>query len=172
MSSCLLARAKLARYVADLRKSPVLEQGTTVIKAGFLASPTSTIGNVAGNSLMGTLEQFVTRPTAAGLDYLLAVGKAVTDSRPGGLLERIARNRSVTNSLRPGVVRAGLRGAAEGTREAAQTLRTGVDASADAAKWDLQRVHVANPILNAFQEKVFLWMGAQDRPFWSSAFRS
>ena len=49
-TSCALARARLARRVAELRPAGKIEKATTAVKAGFVGSIVTPMRALAGNT--------------------------------------------------------------------------------------------------------------------------
>jgi hypothetical protein len=168
MSACLLARAKLAQFVSSLAESSSAEKAGTVIKAGYLGSMKGLERNLGSNFAFGiALEDLGVQPLALAADVLQAhVRSAVTFGKvaPHEL-------RTMASSLDVGGMKAVAKGVREGTAEAVQLLRTGVDASNIGSKFDLHTVTFDNPVVNTVVHGVFNVLEASDKPFFGYAFQ-
>ncbi|HEY9225835.1 MAG TPA: hypothetical protein VIP11_04260, partial [Gemmatimonadaceae bacterium] len=167
VSKCAFLRAKLAQTVADLRQASSVEKGTTLVKAGFLASPKTFARNVVGNGAMAGVEHFITKPTAATLDYFMAVAKSAS--------QRFAVPARQFRTLAfPGLdeFKFGQRGFREGLTKAVDQVRTGVDPEAITDKYDVTRVSFKTPALNRAIHAVFDVMDASDKPWYAFSFNT
>jgi hypothetical protein len=185
--SCSLARAKLARGVAELRESGTLEKATTAIKAGFVASIVTPGRALVGNASWGGLRHLVLQPAESAVDCMLSVGKS---ARTGFKIQP-HEFREVANALDMDGLRAmwsgfkkggkpvsGAYQAAKGAggpipkRIAAfvEELSSRLDAEHIANVLDIERVKYNNPVSQTLVDGAFATLEAADRPFWKLAF--
>lgn len=167
-ASCLLARAKLAQFVAKLKESSTAEKAGTLIKAGYLLSLKTVERNDVGNAAMGGVEYLATRPLAVAMDYLGAVAKSAATFgkvKPHEL-------RQIANTLNVGGLAQGAKGIREGTAKAVQLIRTGVDADRVAEKFEHGETTFANPVLDKAVHGVFNFLEANDKPFFGFALQT
>lgn len=164
-NACLLARAKLAQYVAKLKDSSSVEQAGTAIKAGYLANPKTFIRNIVGNTAMGGMEYLGAQPVAVASDYLRAVAKSAAtfgEIKPHEF-------RQMANTLNWGGFRAGRRGFQEGIAKGVQLLKTGLDPERVAEKFELGQTTFGSPAVDHAIHSVFNVMESADKPFFSFA---
>jgi hypothetical protein len=185
--SCALARAKLARKVAELRDAGTLEKATTAIKAGFVGSVVTPLRAVVGNASWGGLRHLALQPAESAVDYMLSVGKSART----GFKVQPHEFREISNALDADGVRAmwsgfrkggkpisGAYQAAKGAggpipkRVAAfvQELSTRLDADNVAKVLDVERVKYSSPVTQTLIDGAFAVLEAADRPFWKLAF--
>lgn len=189
--SCALAKAKLSRYVAELRQASTVEKVTTGIKAGFLSSPTTMMKAAGGNAAWNAIVELGIKPVAVATDYLLALGK----SARGGFAVSPKELRTWASSLDADGLGAMVRGFAKGTgptriathsalRElrrgrfgkAIQTfvseLSTQLDATAVANALEFDRVKYKSPVVQTLVDGAFAVQEAADRPYYFLSFNS
>lgn len=167
MSACLLARAKLAQYVADLRQSSKTEQAVGLIKTGYL-SPKTILKKTAGDVVLASVENLVTRPVAVAYDYLASVARSAAsfgEKSPSEL-------RSLSNTLSIPGIRFGAKGFRDGLAKSVQILKTGVDADHVMQRFDLQRTTYNNPVVQAIYNGVYNTLHATVKPWYGLAFNT
>lgn len=167
MSACLLARAKLAQYVAKLKESSAAEKLGTGIKAGYLASAKTIMRNDLGNAAMGGVEYLATRPLAVATDYLRSVVKSAASFGK----VKPHEYREIANTLNVGGLAHGAKGIRDGIAQATELLRTGVD-QGHMDKFEVGETTFANPVLDKTVHFVFNFMEANDKPFFGFALQS
>lgn len=183
--SCALARAKLARFVSELREPSVREKATTAVKAGYVLGVKTPLRNIVGNTSWGGLRHLVLQPAEAGVDYLLSVGKSV---RSGGKIKP-HEVREIANALDADGVRAMMTGFKKGlapTREAwaatkdvsirdrlaafVQEVSTRLDADDIARTLEYDRVKYKSSVAQTMIDGAFGVLEASDRPMFRLAF--
>ena len=167
MSRCLLARARLARYVADLKESTSAEKVGTAVKAGYLANVKSTERNIIGNTFQGLADLSV-RNIASAIDYAQALGRS---AMTGGRMKP-HEFREIASTLNIPGLKAGGTGLKEGLAQAIEIMRTGLDANAEMEKFNHTQTHFKNPVLDKLTRGIFTFMEAQDKPFYQFAFKT
>lgn len=184
---CTLARAKLARRVAELRPASRVEKATTAIKAGFVGSIVTPMRAIAGNTTWGGLRHLVLQPAEAATDYLLSVGQAART----GFKTKPHEFREVANALDADGLRIMWSGFKKGTgpvKEAAaaskatgghlgqrianfiEELSVRLDSDNIAKAVDTDRVKYKSPVAQALVDGAFGVLEAADRPYWKMGF--
>lgn len=159
---CLLARAALAKYVGSLQESSLVEKGTTLTRAAWLANPKGTVRDPVTNAAMFGVENLVTRPMAVAMDHVQSlVQSALKGGSPG-------QYRTVASTLTPRGVKTGASGVKKGLSDAAQYFKTGVDPRQVVDKFELREVTFKNPVVNKMVHSVFRLRGVPDFPFYES----
>jgi hypothetical protein len=185
--SCAIARAKLARKVAELRKAGALEKTTTAIKAGFVGSIVTPMRALAGNASWGGLRHLALQPAEAAVDYMLSVGKSARTKFKVSPHEF----REVANALDADGLSAMWGGFKKGGRPVTdaykaakgaggpiprriaafvQELSTRLDADQVAKVVDVERVKYSSPVSQTLVDGAFAVLEAADRPFWKLGF--
>jgi hypothetical protein len=185
--SCAIARAKLARKVAELRKAGTLEKTTTAIKAGFVGSVVTPMRAIVGNASWGGLRHLALQPAEAAVDYMLSVGKSARTK----FKVRPHEFREVANALDADGLSAMWSGFKKGGRPVTdaykaakgaggpiprkiaafvQELSTRLDADQVAKVVDVERVKYSSPVSQTLVDGAFAVLEAADRPFWKLAF--
>lgn len=167
MSACLLARAKLAQYVAKLKESSTAEKLGTGIKAGYLASAKTIMRNDIGNAAIGGVEYLATRPLAVATDYISSIAKSAASFGK----VKPHEYREIANTLNMGGLARGAKGIRDGIAQATELLRTGVD-QGRMDKFEVGETTFANPVLDKTVHFVFNFMEANDKPFFGFALQS
>jgi hypothetical protein len=168
MSACALARAKLAQFVAGLKPQTALTKAGTLAKAGYLASVTGLERNVLSNLTFGIgLNDLAIQPVALVLDHLQAQLRSAATF--GKMKPHEAR--TFASSLDVGGLNAVTKGVRDGTAEAVQLMRTGVDAAGLNEKFAITHVRFENPVIDKAIHGVFNVLEASDRPFFGYAFQ-
>ena len=146
-----LARQKAFEYVRNLTPSPLLDQISSVWKAGLLTGLKTTGLNVAANTSNQVLKK-ASDPLAAALD-------AVVSLRTG--------QRTKTATMK-GIGQ----GARKGVSEGWDYLTSGYDPRSIGNKMEEKGTAFSDNILGkvgkAYTESVFRFIGSQDRPFYYS----
>ncbi|SRR6266498_1277376 len=148
---------ELGKYVASkLPKSSIGKRLTDVWRAGLLTGPVTTTGNLLGNFSSALGKKAISDPIAALADRAqsLFTGK---------------RTKTLT-----------LRGAASGTKEGAKRggtyLKTGYDARNVTQKYDIPKTNYGNgplgKVFHNYTQAIYRYQGAQDQPFYYSAFKN
>jgi hypothetical protein len=166
VSACLLARAKLAQFVAGLEPQTAAAKLGTLAKAGYLASAKGLERNVISNAAFGIgVDHLAVEPIAVALDHLQA------HVRSAATFGKIAPHelRTLASSMDIGGTLAVIHGVREGAADAVQLLRHGVDAAAMGDKFDVQQVTFKNPAVNAAVHGVFNILEASDKPYFGYA---
>lgn len=150
------ARIELAKMLAGLEKSTTLETVSAVIKAGLLTSPKTHIRNIGGNAAFQLAEE-VSRIPAAALDMVLSFG---------------GNGRRTISGFDPvALAKAAHDGATKGVQAGREIWRQG--GTNDALKrFDLPReLNSGNKWLDAYTNKVFRSLSAEDQWFKAAAIR-
>jgi hypothetical protein len=147
------AKRKLARKMAKLEKTTLLETIAAVRRAGLLTSPRTAIRNFGGNLTMQVLEE-TSRIPASMIDIGLSL---FTDKRTVSGVDTMA------------VARASRAGLTKGVREAAQIMRQGAT-DEQLAQFDFHKELTLGPgrpsqVLEKYVNFVFRLQSAQDRVF-------
>jgi hypothetical protein len=141
-------RDGLARFVAGMREVTAIEKLVTLWKAGLLTAPTTHLANFLGNTTMALLETAKDAP-AVVFDRLIG---AMTGNATKG-------------STSVEVMRASLRGARKGFRQARRVIK-GEQANDALLKYDFAReIDFENAFLDRYTKTVFRALGASDRVF-------
>lgn len=150
-----VATFKMLEYINSLKPSPAVDKIMATWKAGLLTAPTTTAGNILGNTTKAILEKLSDAP-AAVFDKIFSV---FTGKRTKVFTTR-------------GVVSGGAEGASKGWR----FLRTGFDQRNVLNKYDHRNINFGNSKLGQAAEGyvngVFRLMGAQDQPFYYGSLRN
>jgi hypothetical protein len=197
---CALARAKLAKYVAELRAASTREKAVTAAKAGFVGSVVTPMRAVAGNASWGFFRHLLQQPAEAGVDHLMAFAKSART----GFEVPTAQFRQVVSALDADGLRVMTKGFKEGAsplseaaREAAKggradraagvgrptafghmiqrfvsELSTRLDADAVAKVAEHDAVRYQSPVAQTAIDGAFAILEAADRPWWKLAFDS
>jgi hypothetical protein len=190
--SCALARAKLARFVSELRTATTVEKATTAIKAGYLTGVTTPLKALGGNASWNALNELAIKPTAVAIDYIRAVGVSARHGFKAPPLEY----RRLASSLDAEGIGAMLRGFAKGTRPIRESARetaasihswrdvrsglrtfveelsTRLDAEQVANALEFDRVKYKSPIVQTLVDGAFAVQEAADRPYYQLSFNS
>jgi len=182
--TCALAKAKLSRYVAELREATAVEKTTTALKAGFLTAPSTFLKAAGGNAAWNAINELAVKPVAVAFDYLNAIGKSART----GFKVSPTELRTLTSSLDASGIGAMVRGLGRGTkpmREAAglalrqmrkgqfggalrtfvDELSTRLDAEQVANALEYDRVKYKNRTLQAMVDGAYAVQEAADRPY-------
>lgn len=162
-NACLIARAKLSRYVADLFESATPEKFTTGVKVGYLLNPKSAERNIVGNTGQLLADQAV-REAAAAIDY----AQSVVRSAATGGKTKPHEFRQIASGLRGGGLQYGWEGVKKGYGEFKTIMKTGVNPYQKTEKFDHPRVKYDTPALEFLQQKVFGFFEGSDRPFFEA----
>jgi hypothetical protein len=148
-----IASQQLMNQVNDLIPSSVADKAVTVWKAGLLTSLRTTERNLLGNTVHGVAEVIKDIPAS--------IADMVMSAKTG------KRSLSLTTK---GIGQ----GVKSGWSRASDIMTLGFDPERTIEKFDVKRVSWGNnPVeqgLKKYTDFVFNWMGAQDKPFYHSAF--
>jgi len=146
----------MSELIARYAPQSGLDQAISVWKAGLLTSPTTTAGNLVGNTGMGVAAQ-TTNAIATVIDSFTSIftGKRSVAITPRGILQ----------------------GMKEGGTKGVEYFKTGFDPRRDPlSKFDVKKVYFGESRLGkaaeGYVDGVFRLMGAQDQPFYYAAFRN
>jgi hypothetical protein len=167
MSSCLLARAKLAQYVDGLKPSSGGEQAGALIRAGYLATVKGPIKNALSNTAWG-LTQVAAEPFAVAADVVKAHAQSA-----------LTFGRIKPHEVRQLAFGLDKRGRAlmgpsirEGLTKARKLWTEGVDLDNAGDKFELrQTVIPKSPVATAFIRRVGHVMEMGDKPFFEFAYQ-
>lgn len=147
-------RVGLINYMSKLRKSGVLEKGTTMWKAGLLTNPTTHMVNIIGNTGMAVMEAAKDLP-AVILDLAIS---PITGKR--------------TKTFGLSKTKAGWEGTKEGFKKMGNYIKTGVDPDEVLKKFDIpSRVNFENTLAHWYTESVFRALGGADKVFRQRMFK-
>lgn len=148
-----IASQQLIDRINALVPSTLVDKAITVWKAGLLTSLRTHERNLIGNSVMSASEIVKDLP-AAFIDTMLSwkTGKRSTTPTVKGVFS----------------------GGKEGLKIAKDVLKLGYDPQDAITKFDVKKVTWANTpfeqALKKYTDVVFRSLGAEDKPFWSSAY--
>lgn len=150
-----IAVNNLSNTINDFIPSSFADKAIAVWKAGLLTSLRTSERNIFGNSVHGMVE-------------------AVKDL-PASLADRLMAGVTGKRTLTPTFQGAGEMYSKKTGQQISDVLRLGYDASEDISKFDHKRITWANtPVqqaLKKYTDIVFRSLGAQDKPFYNSAFK-
>lgn len=150
-----IAVNNLSNTINDFIPSSFADKAIAVWKAGLLTSLRTSERNIFGNSVHGMIE-------------------AVKDL-PASLADRLMSGVTGKRTLTPTFQGSGEMYSKKTGQQISDVLRLGYDASEDISKFDHKRITWANtPVqqaLKKYTDIVFRSLGAQDKPFYNSAFK-
>lgn len=164
------ATQKMLEFIGKQRGSSLGDKTIAVWKAGLLTAPTTTAGNILGNTGSRILAR-ATDPVAVVYDKIFS-----TIGKTGKLLRVVNKDskfgdRTVVSSGK------GYRGGfTEGLQKGVNYFKTGYDPRHDPTKFDFKQVYFSDTAKGKVAEKyvqgVMRLMGAQDQPFYYGALRN
>lgn len=150
-----IAVNNLSNTINDFIPSSFADKAIAVWKAGLLTSLRTSERNIFGNTVHGLVE-------------------AVKDL-PASLADRLMSGVTGKRTLTPTLQGAGEAFSKRTGQQISDVLKLGYDASEDISKFDHKRITWANtPVqqaLKKYTDIVFRSLGAQDKPFYNSAFK-
>jgi hypothetical protein len=137
-------------------RSSLAETGTQVYRAGLLTNPTTSLRNIGSNTGMAGMEAVARAPAALwDRGMALVTGQRTVDFSPAASL------------------RAGMRGAMRGLREA-KGIWKGTEPAGDVAsavsKYEGRALNSGSKVVDAYVNGVYKFLQMQDRPFFWSAY--
>jgi len=184
---CALGRAKLARYVAELREPTMRERVTTGIKAGYVGSIVTPMRAVVGNASWGGLRQAALQPAEAMLDNMMSLARSVAT---GGKVKP-HEFREIANALDTEGLRVMARGFKKGAKPLTegwnarkgdtirdrvasfvQEVSTRLDASDVNRTLEYDRVKYKTKLSQTLVDGIFAALEVADRSFWQLGFDS
>lgn len=148
-----IASHELMQTVNNLIPSTIADKAITVWKAGLLTSLRTTERNLVGNTIHG-------------------VAEAAKDI-PGAITDKLLSLKTGQRTLTP-TLQGALGGAKQGIQSAKDIIKTGYDPEEAISKYDVRHVTWGNGSveqgLKKYTDIVFRSLGAQDKPFWNSAY--
>jgi hypothetical protein len=187
--TCALAKERLASYVARLKASPRVEQVTTGIKAGYIATPLTMLKAPLGNTPWGALLQLGRQPLSVALDHVVSVGRSAAtfgkvkphefrslasalDAEGIAIMGRAFNRgldpfRNATRAARKAQKSGSIR---DGIRAWIDELRVTLDAEGISRTVDLEgTVYKQGSVMQYATDLAFGLLEAADRPFWKLA---
>lgn len=163
-----IATGKLLDLVHSQNVSSIAKRTIATWKAGLLTAPTTTAGNLAGNTVESITKNAFVDPVAAGLDKILTLaGKGL---QVAGIVSKDSTN--VGLRTKSATSKGLLSGAKTGFQRGFGYLKNGYDPRHDPlTKYELNTVtHFGNSkggkALQAYTDGVFRFLGAQDQPYY------
>lgn len=146
----------MMELIARYKPQSVMNKVIATWKAGLLTAPTTTGGNIVGNTVQGIGQQ-VSNAVATPIDALVGLFTG-------------ERTRAITT-------RGMLKGLKEGGTAGVKYFKSGFDPRRDPlSKFDTRQVFFNNSkagkVAETYVNSVFKLMGAQDQPFYYAAFRA
>jgi hypothetical protein len=147
-----MAAFEVAKFVNGNVPSGAADKGINLWRAGLLTAPTTTAGNLLGNTTEALTRNAWANPVATGSDILMSLitGKR-TKTMAGGLGE----------------------GAGEGIDKLKTYLKTGYDERTPGDKFDVREVNYGDSAIGkgakGYTEAVYRMMSAADQPFYYAA---
>jgi hypothetical protein len=190
--SCALAKAKLARFVSELRSATTVEKTTTAIKAGYLTGVTTPLKAFGGNASWNALNELAIKPVAVAIDQLRAIGASARHGFKASPIEF----RTLASSLDADGISAMIGGFAKGTRPVrdafrstrasinswrdvraglrtfAEELSTRLDAEQVANALEFDRVKYKSPVVQSMVDGAYAVQEAVDRPYYQLSLNS
>jgi hypothetical protein len=145
-----LARHRVNQFVNDQIPSSAFDKGINVWRAGLLTAPTTTGGNLLGNTGESLVRKGFVNPVATGADALMSLftGKRTQTLAPTG---------SAT------------KGAIEGASKLPNYMKTGFDERNALTKYDTKELTYKNKAVGAYVNGVYRLMSVADQPYWYAA---
>src|SRR5581483_660637 len=75
MSTCAIARQRLAQRVASVKDTPAAVQAASAVKTSMLATATSAERHIGGVSLLQGFQGLIGHPANVVTDYLASLGR-------------------------------------------------------------------------------------------------
>lgn len=145
----------LTQFVNSQIPSSLAERVSNVWRAGLLTAPTTTMGNLLGNTAETAIRKGFVNPVAAGVDKLISLktGKRTQTLAPLG---------------------SGIQGAQEGASKLPEYMRTGYDERNVLDKYDNRSPvnygdSAAGRAVERYANTVYRLMGTADQPYWYAA---
>lgn len=160
----------MLEFIGKQRGSSLGDKVISVWKAGLLTAPTTTAGNILGNTGSRLLSRS-TDPVAVVYDKIFsAIGKT------GKALGVINKDSTFGNRTVASSGKGYANGFMEGLNKGVNYFKTGFDPRHDPTKFDSKQVYFSDTIKGKIAEKytqgVMRLMGAQDQPFYYGALRN
>jgi hypothetical protein len=149
-----LARYRLGKYVTDQLPTGVGQKLINIWRAGLLTAPTTTGGNILGNTGEAVVRKAWVNPLATAIDFGfgLKTGKRTMTLAPTGGFSK---------------------GAAEGTRKLPEFMKTGYDERNALSKYDTREIKYGDgpvgKLVGNYVNGVYRMMSLADQPFWYGA---
>jgi len=148
-----LARYKVAQFVSKNIPTKTTDKLVNFWRAGLLTAPTTTGGNILGNTV-GAISKGVARPVSIASDAIMS---KFTGKRTIAMPQELAYSK----------------GAVEGISKFKQYMDTGFDERNALSKYDSKEINYGNgkagKALNVYVNGVYRLMSAADQPFWYGA---
>lgn len=158
MSTCAIARQRLAQRVASVKDTPAAVQTASAVKTSMLATATSAERHIGGVSLLQGFQGLIGHPADVVTDYLASLG------RP--------ERRSNALAITPKGIRIAVKAFSKGAREFGEAMRTGVDPETVGDAFTLNRARLSNPILEAARQRIQTFVSARNKPFYAMALQT
>ncbi len=142
----------MAKFVTDQIPTGVAAKVVNIWRAGLLSAPTTTAGNILGNSGEAAARKLVVDPVAEVADYLMSkvTGKR-TFARNGGFAQ----------------------GAKDGAGKLERFMKTGYDERNALSKYDSKEINYGDGAVGTkvgqYVNGVYRLMSVADQPFWYGA---
>lgn len=160
----------MLEFIGKQRGSSAGDKAISIWKAGLLSAPTTTGGNILGNTGSRLLMR-ATDPVSVVYDKLFS-----TLGKTGKLVGLVKKDSTIGNRTVVSSGKGYRGGFMEGLHNGVDYFKTGFDPRHDPSKFDYKQVYFSDTVKGKAAEKytqgIMRLMGAQDQPFYYGSLRN